>query len=159
MGSNICPNRVIAKDVKSCTYCSYVSCTTLIVWGMSLPKTGGIQYHAQLGLPDKGRAIKGLVVCNSWDLEPWNLLSGPALGCYQPSPEVWLVNINVPWAKDFFVFSLKSILYLPKSPILVLTSWLAKMVLVVVTKKIIKELWRNIFKNPGRCHSVKINLM
>ena len=32
-------------------------------------KTGATQYHAQLGLPDKGRAIKGLVVCNSWDLE------------------------------------------------------------------------------------------
>ena len=42
--------------------------------------------HAQLGLPDKGRAIKGLVVCNSWDL-----LNGPALGCYQPSPEVLIV--------------------------------------------------------------------
>ena len=26
-------------------------------------KTGATHYHAQLGLPDKGRAIKGLVVC------------------------------------------------------------------------------------------------
>ncbi len=35
----------------------------------------------QLGLPDKGRAIKELVVCNSWDLEPWDLIkrSGPSL--------------------------------------------------------------------------------
>ena len=33
-----------------------------------------------LGLPDKGRAIKGLVVCNSWDLEPLDLLNGLALG-------------------------------------------------------------------------------
>ncbi len=41
---------------------------------MPWPKTGATQYHAQLGLPDKGHAIKGLVVCNSWDLEPW----GPA---------------------------------------------------------------------------------
>ncbi len=49
---------------------------------------GATQYHAQLGLPDKGRAIKELVVCNSWDLEPWDLLNGLALGCYQPSPEV-----------------------------------------------------------------------
>ena len=24
------------------------------------------QYHAQLGLPEKGRAIKELVVCNNW---------------------------------------------------------------------------------------------
>ena len=35
-----------------------------------------------LGLPDKGRAIKGLVVCNNWDLEPLDLLNGLALGCY-----------------------------------------------------------------------------
>ena len=45
------------------------------------------KYHAQLGLPDKGCAIKGLVVCNNWDLETLNLLKGLALGCYQPSPE------------------------------------------------------------------------
>ena len=52
-------------------------------------QTDASQYHAaQLGLPDKGRAIKGLVVCNSWVLEPWDLLNGLALGCYQPSPEV-----------------------------------------------------------------------
>ena len=38
-------------------------------------------YHAQLGLPDKGPAINGLVVCNSLDLEPWDLLNGLALGC------------------------------------------------------------------------------
>ncbi len=50
-------------------------------------KTGATHYHAQLGLPDKGRAIKGLVVCNSWDLEPFDLLNGLALGCcYQPCP-------------------------------------------------------------------------
>ena len=55
---------------------------------MPWPKTGATQYHAQLGLPDKGRAIKGLVVCNRWDLEPLDLLNGLALGCYQPSPEV-----------------------------------------------------------------------
>ena len=28
------------------------------------------QHHAQLGLPDKGHVIKGLVVCNNKDLEP-----------------------------------------------------------------------------------------
>ncbi len=27
----------------------------------------------QLGLPDKGHAIKGLVVCNDWELELFNL--------------------------------------------------------------------------------------
>ena len=31
-GSTLGPNRVRAKDVKSCTYCCYVRCTTLIVW-------------------------------------------------------------------------------------------------------------------------------
>ncbi len=48
---------------------------------MPWPQSGATQYHAQLGLSDKGRAIKELVVCNSWDLEPWDLLkrSGPRL--------------------------------------------------------------------------------
>ncbi len=55
---------------------------------MYWPQTGATQYHAQLGLPDKGRAIKGFVVCNNWDLEPLDLIKGLALGCYQPSPEV-----------------------------------------------------------------------
>ena len=58
---------------------------------MPWPQTGATQYHAQLGLPDKGRAIKGLVVCNSWDLTPLDLLNGLALGCYQPSPDVIIV--------------------------------------------------------------------
>ena len=52
---------------------------------MPWPQTGATQYLAQLGLPDKGRVIKGLVV---WDLESWDLLNGLALGCYQPYPEV-----------------------------------------------------------------------
>ncbi len=35
------------------------------------PNPGATQvFHAQLGLTDKGRAIKGLVVYNNWDLEP-----------------------------------------------------------------------------------------
>ncbi len=55
---------------------------------MPWPQTGATQYHAQLGLPDKGRAIKWFVVCNSWDIEPLYLLNGLALGCYQPIPEV-----------------------------------------------------------------------
>ncbi len=55
---------------------------------MPWPKTGTTDYHAQLGLPDTGYAIKGLVVCNSWDLEPLDLLNGLALGYYQLSPEV-----------------------------------------------------------------------
>ncbi len=59
-GFNSHPNRVRTKDVKNCTYCCYVRCATLIVWegGMPWPKTGATQYHAQLGLPDKGHSIK-----------------------------------------------------------------------------------------------------
>ena len=58
------PNSIIAADVKSCTYCCYVWCATLIVWigRMPLPQTGS-SFHAQLGLPDKGRTIKWLVGC------------------------------------------------------------------------------------------------
>ncbi len=55
---------------------------------MPRPQTGASQYHAQLGLPDKVCAIKGLVVCNNWDLEPFDLLNGLAPVCYQPSPEI-----------------------------------------------------------------------
>ncbi len=54
-------------------------------------QTGATHLHAKLGLPGKGRAIKGLVVCNNWDLEPLDFLNGPDLGCYQPSPEVLIV--------------------------------------------------------------------
>ncbi len=53
---------------------------------MHWSNSGATECHAQLGLPDKGRAIKGLVVCNCWDLEPWDLLNGLDLGCNQPSP-------------------------------------------------------------------------
>ena len=51
-------------------------------------QTGATQLHAHLGNPGKGYAIKVLVVCNNWDLEPLDLLYGLAVGCYQPSPEV-----------------------------------------------------------------------
>ncbi len=47
---------------------------------MPWPQTDAIQYYAQLGLLDNGRAIKELVVCNNWDLEPLDLLNGLALG-------------------------------------------------------------------------------
>ncbi len=66
MGSLLDPNCVMAKDVKSCTcICCYVRCATLkvIVVGMSWPQSGTTYYHAHLGLKDKGRAIKGIVVC------------------------------------------------------------------------------------------------
>ena len=50
--------------------------------GMPWFQTGATQYHEQLGLPDKGHAIKGLVVCNEWDLETLDLPNGLALGCF-----------------------------------------------------------------------------
>ena len=59
------PNRVIAKGVKSCTCCCYVRCAILIeqVGGNALTPNRRTHYHAHLGLPDQGCAIKGLVVC------------------------------------------------------------------------------------------------
>ena len=48
-------------------------------------QTGATQHHAQLGLPNKVRAIKKLVVCNDLNLKPLDLLNGLALGYYQPS--------------------------------------------------------------------------
>ncbi len=68
---------------------------------MPWPQTGAIQYHAQLGLPDKGHAIKGLAVCNDWDLVPLDLLNGMTLGSYQPSPEV-LLNLKSLKSNNFF---------------------------------------------------------
>ncbi len=68
---------------------------------MPEPQTGATQYHAQLGLPDKGRAIKGLVVCNKWDIEPLVILNGLALCCSQTSPEVLIVYNRIK-EKDYF---------------------------------------------------------
>ncbi len=45
---------------------------------MPWPQTGATQYHAQFGLPDKGRAIKGLVVCYVGWLGP-DLAQGPLI--------------------------------------------------------------------------------
>ncbi len=62
---------------------------------MPWPQTGATKYHAQLGLPDTGRAIKVLVVCYNWDLEPLDLLNGLTLGCNQPSNEVLIVRLVI----------------------------------------------------------------
>ncbi len=58
-------NRLIAKDVNSCTYCCYFRCATLIVrlGGIPWSQSGAPHQHAELGLQDKGPAIKELVVC------------------------------------------------------------------------------------------------
>ena len=55
---------------------------------MRWPQIGATYNYAQLGLPNKFRAIKGLDV---WDLESLDLLNGMALGSYQPYPEVLIV--------------------------------------------------------------------
>ncbi len=75
MGSILGSHRAMAKYVRSYTFLSYVRCATLIVCvgGMPWLQTGATQFHAQLGLPDKGRAIA-------------------PLGCYQPSPEERLLH-------------------------------------------------------------------
>ena len=64
---------------------------------MPWPKTGATQYHAQLGLSDKGHAIKGLVVSNSWDLEPWDLAkrSGPRLLSTVPRGMTRMLNTTL----------------------------------------------------------------
>ena len=54
-------------------------------------QTGATQYHSQLGFPDKGRAIEGLVVFNDCDLKSLDLLIALALGCYQPSLGIWII--------------------------------------------------------------------
>ncbi len=54
-------------------------------------------------LPDKGRAIKGLAVCNDWDLEPLVLLNGLALGCYQPTLVVLIVYVHYYFVMSIFI--------------------------------------------------------
>ena len=48
-----------------------------------MSKTGASNHYAQLGLPDKGRVIRGLDFCNYRDLELLDLQNGLALGCYE----------------------------------------------------------------------------
>ncbi len=56
---------------------------------MSWSETGATQFHAQLGVPDNGRAMNEFVVCYDRDQQHLDLLNGMArYGCYQPFPEV-----------------------------------------------------------------------
>ncbi len=48
---------------------------------MPWPKIGATHYFAQLG-----HAIKGWDVCNSWELEPYDMLNSLFPGCYQLRP-------------------------------------------------------------------------
>ena len=80
MGSILGPYRITAKD----NNIRFI----IGVGRMSWPKTDATHYYVQLELPDKGRSIKMLVICNCWELKPLDLLNDLALGCYRPSPEV-----------------------------------------------------------------------
>ena len=63
--SKLDQNRIIAKDVKNCTYCYYVRCVTFIakVGGNNLPPNrSNALPQTLLELPDKGRATKELAV-------------------------------------------------------------------------------------------------
>ena len=62
-------------------------------WRNSVPCT--------VRLPNKGLAIKGLVVYNDMDLEPLDLLNCMAVGFSQPFPEVWIVFSILPLLKWF----------------------------------------------------------
>ena len=83
----ICPLKIWNKQNTVTLSFKHSGTSKLIFGGMPWPqKTGATHYHTKLGLPDKGRTIKGLFVCNYWDLEPLDLLNGLAIGCYRPSP-------------------------------------------------------------------------
>ena len=77
---------------------------------MHWSETGETHYHAHLGLPDKRRAIIVLVVCNVCDLESLDVLNGLALGCHQPSPEVYLIFVvsAINWQSYYFYSLLNS---------------------------------------------------
>ena len=53
-----------SKDLPTATMSDYIEYViySYYINSMPWPQTGATYYHAQLGLPDKGRAIKGLVV-------------------------------------------------------------------------------------------------
>ena len=67
----------------------------------------------QIGITRLTRTVRTsrLVVCNGWDLEPLDLLNSLALGCYQPSPEVYdshdyklgIVKENIALTTNFFI--------------------------------------------------------
>ena len=65
MGSMLGQNIVIAKDVRKLYLLLLCQMRDINNMSGGLPwsQTCATQYHAQLELPDKGCAIKGLVVC------------------------------------------------------------------------------------------------
>ena len=59
---------------------------------MPWPKAGATQYHTELGLPDKSRASKGLVVCYLVWLESLGWVCGPAQMCCSGGLLLWSVT-------------------------------------------------------------------
>ncbi len=37
----------------------------------------------------------GMVVCNNWNLGPLDFLNIQALSCFKPSPEVWIIAVDI----------------------------------------------------------------
>ena len=73
MGSILCSNLAIAKDDKSLT--SPAAMSDVEHYSMSMVECpGATNCYTQLGLPDKERKIKRLVVCNGLCLCPLDLL-------------------------------------------------------------------------------------
>ena len=57
-------HRVITTEVNNCSFCCYVRCATKIVMVGRMPqsKTGATYNNSQLGLPEKGCSMKGLIL-------------------------------------------------------------------------------------------------
>ena len=68
------PNRDIAKHVKSCTYCCYVRCATLVVRVGEMPwtKTGATINHAELGFQTKVFQSKGWLSVMWYGYDLWD---------------------------------------------------------------------------------------
>ena len=81
---------------------------------MPWPQTGATQYHA--GLPDKGRAIKWLVVCNNRDPEPLDLQNGQALNriilklfsCKENEEEINLKSVFIEYFMRMMLATLRN---------------------------------------------------
>ena len=73
---------------------------------MPWPITGANKCYVRLELPDKGRSIKVLIVCNSSDLEPLYLLNSLALGYHQPYEDSEYSPLKIlikSWGRVFYL--------------------------------------------------------
>ena len=100
IGSKLGWNLVLTKDVKSCTYCCFVRYMSFDCKNRRNAMTKN-SYNELLEISDKRRAIKGLIVCNSLDVN-----------ALVPTIKVWpYVVINSPqWDLGLKVYPWLSIL-------------------------------------------------